>query len=259
MNGGLDILKMKPCFIDIHCHLDLCKDMKKAMERARKAKVGIILTQGVDRETNKKALELAGKYKEVKACLGLYPINALQMSDDEIEQEIEFIRKNKENTAGIGEVGMDFKEDSANRERQRKIFAKFIELSIALEKPIIVHSRKAELECIELLEKLKARKVIMHCFCGSRKLVERIVENKWHLTIPTSVTYMQQFQNNAKIVPLQQLFCETDSPYLHPEKGRNNEPANVAVSYEKIAELKEIRINEVKEAIYKNYIILFSN
>ena len=248
---------MKSCYIDVHCHLEMCKDIGGCVRNACENGVEIVLTQGTDINTNREALKLAEKYSEVEACLGIYPIDALKMSDKEIDKEIDFIRKNKDKIAGIGEVGIDFKQDSENHERQKEIFRKFVELSIELNKPIIIHSRKAEEECIEILEKMKAEKVIMHCFCGKRKLVERIVKNGWYLTIPTSVKNGEQFQDNARNVPIEQLFCETDSPFLHPDKKDNNQPSNVVVSYEKIAEIKDMKIDEVKNKIYNNFLNLF--
>ena len=236
----------------------MCKDITECVKNAREKGVDIILTQGTDVKTNRGALKLAEKYVEVKACLGIYPIDALKMSDKEIKKEIDFIRNNKNKIVAIGEVGIDFKEDSENHERQKEIFRNFVELSIDIDKPIIIHSRKAEEECIEILEKMNVKKVIMHCFCGKRKLVERIVKNGWYLTIPTSVKNGQQFQDNAKIVPIEQLFCETDSPFLHPDKKDNNEPVNVVVSYEKIAEIKGMNLGEVKDKIFENYLKLFN-
>ncbi len=240
---------MKPVFIDIHCHLDSCKDVEGCVRRAEEKGVGIIVTHGTGPASNRSALKLAKKYKSVKAALGIYPIEALALSDEEIEAEIEFIRKNEEKIFAIGEVGIDFKEDEKNRERQKEIFRKFVALSIDLDKAIIVHSRKAEEECIEILEEMKAKKVIMHCFCGKKKLVQRAIKNGWFLTIPTNVKHSQQFQENAALCPLEQLFCETDSPYLHPEKLRDNEPVNVVESYKKIAEIKKISVDDVKRKL----------
>lgn len=107
---------MKPSYIDVHCHLEICKDIDKCVKNAREKEVEIILTQGTSLETNRDALKLAEKYREVNTCLGIYPIDALKMSDKEIKKEIEFIRKNKDKIFGIGEVGIDFKEDSQNQQ-----------------------------------------------------------------------------------------------------------------------------------------------
>lgn len=251
-------MKEKECFIDVHCHLDACEDIEKVIENTEKTSVEIIVAQGVNKESNKKVLELAKKYDVIKAALGLYPIEALKMSDEEINLEIDFIRKNKDKITAIGEVGLDFKE-SDDKERQKSIFSKIIELSIELDKPIIVHSRKAELECIELLEKARAKKVIMHCFSGKFSLVKRIAENDWFLSIPTSVKNSEHFQKIIKEVDINNLLCETDSPYLHPDKKWPNEPANVVESYKKIAEIKGISLEETKSQIFLNYKILFSS
>lgn len=244
-------------FIDIHCHLDLCSNLPSIIGRGRTANISIILTQGVNAESNRKSLEFSARYKEVRAATGLYPIDAISMSDADVDKELQFIREHRKEIAAIGEVGMDFKEDEKQHDRQKYIFNKLILLAQELDKPLIVHSRKAEKECIELLENSRTKKVIMHCFCGAWKLVERIQRNGWFLSIPTNVTYAQQFQQIAKALPLTALFCETDSPFLHPGKERNNEPALVVESYKTIAMLKGLEIGDVAAAIARNYEKLF--
>ncbi len=244
-------------FIDIHCHLELLKDANKVVKDAKKKNVKIILTNGVDRETNRKSLEFSNKFPEVKACLGIYPIDALKISDKEIEEEIKFIEKDKNKIIAIGEVGIDFKEDSTQHKRQEEIFEKFIKLSMKINKPIIVHSRKAESKCIEILERLEAKKVLMHCFFGEIKLVDRIVKNNWYLSIPTCVVYNEQMKEVVRRVDIDKLLCETDSPYMHPKREWPNEPANVVESYKKISEIKGISLKEVEKIIEKNYKRLF--
>jgi len=240
-------------FIDIHCHLDFCNDVPSIIKRAISHEVRIIITHGVNPKSNRSSLEFSGKYSEVKSALGLYPIDALKLSDSEIEKELTFIEENKDNIFAIGEVGMDFKEDLKEHERQQKIFEKLIALSIRINKPIIVHSRKAEKECIDLLEKLEAKKVIMHCFCGKWELVEGIVRNNWFISLPANVKSSQQFQRIARDIPIERLFCETDSPYLHPDKLPNNEPSFVIESYRKIAELKNLSLSDVEKAVSYNF------
>lgn len=243
-------------FIDIHCHLNLLTDIYKVVENAHKKNVEIMLTHGTNCDTNRTSLDLAQDFTDIKVALGLYPSDALKMTDEQISDEIKFIEKNKDKIIAIGEVGMDLKEN-LDIDRQKKIFEKFVKLAIKLDKPVIVHSRKAELECIEVLEKLKAKKVIMHCFSGNLKLVQRIIDNGWNLSVPTNVTFSEHFQHVVKMTPIGQLFCETDSPYLHPNKEFPNEPANVVFSYNLISEIKGLKLKDVEKMIEENYGRLF--
>lgn len=259
--------------IDIHCHLDhhyFKEDLDKVISNAKKAGLKVILTSGVNPETNRRALELSGKYDIVKASLGIYPIQTLQREIDsgsyplkenkfDIGEEIGFIMANKNNILSIGEAGLDYSqgEDSQN---QKKIFEKVIAAAEKINKPIIVHSRKAEADCVGMLESSKLKKVVMHCFSGKKSLVKKAVDNGWFLTIPTNVVRSAQFQDNIKTVPITQLFCETDAPYLSPFKDANNpnnfqrnEPAFVAESYKKIAEIKGMELKEVINNVWMNW------
>ena len=241
-------------YVDCHCHLDICEDIEKCVKNAREKSV-LIVSAGVDSKTNRKTIDLKEKYG-IKVCLGIYPVDALKLSESELEKEIDFIRKNKKNLVAIGEVGLDFKE-SEEKERQIRIFERFIELSNELDKPIIVHSRKAEEECIEALEKMNSKKVVMHCFSGNFRLVKKIADNGWYLTIPANVKFSEHFQKVAEMIDIKQLLCETDSPYLHPEKKWPNEPANVIESYKKIAKIKKMKLKDVEKQIEENYKKLF--
>jgi len=243
--------------IDAHCHLEFFKDVAGLMERARKNGVGIIVYNSVNFETMKYALKLAEKYSEIKVALGIYPIDALKLNDKELDEEIDFIRKNKERIIGIGEVGIDLKE-SSDVERQEEIFLKFINLAKELYMPIIIHSRGAEEKVINILERERVERVIMHCFSGNFKLVNRIIENGWYLTIPTNITFSEHFQKIVERADIKSLLCETDSPFLHPIKGKHdNEPANIIESYKKIAQIKKLSLNEAEKVIEENFKKLF--
>ncbi|HRZ85405.1 MAG TPA: TatD family hydrolase [Candidatus Paceibacterota bacterium] len=252
-------------YIDVHCHIDRYNDeqVEAIMERAREKGVGIIINNGNNFENNERTLEFCEKYPEVRAAMGIFPIECLQYTDKQLSDFREKIRKLHKNkkVIAIGEVGLDFKEDLDNWEKQKEIFEEWIKLSIELNIPIIVHSRKAELEAIEILEKFnksdKKPKVIMHCFSGSMKLVQRIFDNGWYFSIPTSIKNSQHFQLVVEKIPIEKLFCETDSPFLHPDKLRDNEPANVIVSYQKIAEIKKMRLKDIEKQIEKNFKSLF--
>jgi TatD DNase family protein len=239
-------------YIDVHCHIESYEDIKEVIERAKSAGVGVIINNSVDLKSMKKTLALSEWFSSVKVALGIYPIEALKLNDSEIEDVIIFIRKNKDKIIAIGEVGIDLKH-SSDFENQKKHFLKFVELSKELDFPIIVHSRKAEEEVIEILEREKCDKVIMHCFTGNLSLVERIARNGWMLSIPTNIVFNEVIQNTAKKVPIQNLLCETDSPYFNPFHEKRNEPCFVVESYKKISEIKGMELAEVEEQIEENF------
>lgn len=251
--------------LDIHSHLDyplLADKIDEIIKRAKNAGLKHIITNGITPESNRKCLELSKKYDIVECGMGLYPRNALKKESESgeyplkvdgfnVDEEIEFIRKNKGNIVAVSEVGLDFVH--GEDKQQVKDFEKMIKLAEEIAKPIVVHSRKAELKCIEMLESSKNKKILMHCFSGKKSLVKRISDNGWFLTVPTIVVRSQQFQDIARNVHISQLFPETDSPYLSPYKDKSNEPAFIAESYKKISELKEMDMNEAINNIYMNW------
>lgn len=257
--------------IDIHSHLDHCyfdKDIDQVIDTARKANVKIILTAGINPKSNRKALQLAKKYDIIKPCLGIYPVQVLQKEIEEdgipfenakfdIDDEIKFIRKNKNNIAAVSEIGLDYYWIKNNLKEQHILFEKMLSLAEKIDKPVIIHSRKAEFDTIEMLKSSKLKKIVMHCFTGKKALVKKIIDNGWFLTAPTSIARSTQFQENAKLTPITQLFVETDAPYLSPFKEKRNEPAFVLESYKKIAELKNMEFEEVVNNIWMNWQKIF--
>ena len=245
--------------IDVHCHIDKLIEegvsVENCIKNALKNDVKLMVVNGTNPNQNAIILELAKKHREIKVALGIYPLDALKLSQDEIDKEIELIIKNKDFIVAIGEVGLDLKEEELHKtlDKQKANLTKFVNLAISLKKPVIIHSRKAELHTIELLEQLNAKKVIMHCFSGGMELVKRIAGNGWFLSIPSSVKYNEHFQKIVEIVSLENLFCETDSPYLHPNKEKDNEPANVIDGYKKIAEIKCLSLKEIADKVWENW------
>jgi len=245
--------------IDIHSHLDSCPDIPEIVRECREKDI-VIVTCGTDIESNRETLELKHEYPEIEICLGIYPLECLEMSDEDIEKEIKFIRENEDKILGIGEVGLDLHtvNDLKSLEKQKKVLGKFVELAKELEKPIFIHSRDAEKETIEFLEGFDYKKIVMHCFSGGMNLVRQIVQNGWSLSIPSSVKYNEHFQKVVEITPIENLFCETDAPFLHPDKiqGMKNTSVSVLESYKKIAEIKNLDLKKVENEIWDNFEII---
>lgn len=247
--------------VDVHCHLT-SKEINslEIINRAKKAGVKIIITNGLDYEDNKKVLELSKKFDIVKPALGLYPLNAIGLQQDGSRNKINIKKVLRQieinNPISIGEVGLDGKYGKEYLAEQVKVFLKIIKIAEKINKPLSVHSRNAEKEVIDLLENTKA-KVLMHCFGGSKKLVKKCINLGFYFSIPTIITKSSHFKMIAELCPLNKLLTETDSPWLSPYKDKLNEPAFVIESIKKIADIKKITIEECKNEIFKNYKNLF--
>ncbi len=256
--------------VDVHAHLEekrFEKDLDEVISRAEETGVKCIVNSGVNPETNRKTLALSEKYKIIKASFGLYPLDSIyekvgdKLSDDapreikafDVDEEIRWIEEHKENCWGIGEVGLDYQVAPDFKEEQKEVFSKAIELAKRLDKPIIVHSRKAEADAIEMLEESGISPVIMHCFSGKKSLIRKAVELGFFFSVPPVITRLNHFEMLVKEVPIGQLLTETDSPYLSPVAGERNESANVAVTIKRIAELKEMSEEDVAKKIWENF------
>ncbi len=251
--------------VDVHCHLDeefFKDDIDEVIENAKKHKVNFIVPAGVNPETNRYILKIREKYPNViYPALGIYPPDALTKETGkpqqfDVDEEIKFILKNKENVFAIGEVGMDFK--NGTQEDQEPIFRKMIELAIKLDKPLVVHSRKAEEQVINILEEYDFKRIIMHCFSGKQSLVKRIRKNSWWFSIPTNIVRDEHFQRIVKETPISQLLTETDAPFLSPFKDKKNEPAFVTETIKKIADIKKLNHVDVINLIWKNTKYVFN-
>jgi len=259
--------------IDVHCHLTherFEKDIDKVITRAKETGVKAIICSGVNPEDNRKVLELSQKYDIVKASLGIYPIDALGLAPDEtglprhegeidLEKEFSFFRENKDKIIAVGEVGLDYYwiKDEKIHARMRENFQKIIEFCEKENLPIIVHTRKAEKDCIEMLEKSKLKKVVLHSFQGNKKLIQRAAKLGYSFSIPCTINKLQHFQMLAEMVNINQLLTETDAPWLSPVQGERNEPKNVKATVERIAEIKGITPEECANNIFMNYQRMF--
>ena len=261
--------------IDVHAHLEhgrFKEDIDKVIERAEKAGVKLIINSGVNKTTNRLALQLSEKYKIIKPSFGVYPIDALakevetgeaaEFSRDienfDLNSELDWIEKNKDKCLAIGECGLDYNWTTGREQEQKENFLKVIELAKKIDKPLIIHSRKAELDAIDILEKTGYKKVVMHCFSGKKSLIKRAADLGYFFSIPPVIARLEHFKLLVSLVDIKQLLTETDSPYLSPVAGERNEPANVAVTIKEIAKIKNLSEEEVARVIWDNSKKLFN-
>ena len=264
--------------VDVHAHLDLegyevYGGLDNLINECSDNGVKAIVANGVNIDSNRKIFDIAKKHPIVKIALGIYPTHCVELVESKdskkFDEELKFIEDNikHKKCIAIGEVGLDYYEikdlDNARKEVHKNIqkdcLKKFINIAKKYDVPIIIHSRGAELETVELLESegMKNKKVLMHCFSGRKHIVSRIADNGWFFSIPCNIERSLHFQQIARDVPLAQLLTETDAPLLSPVVGTVNRFDNVKITVNKIAEIKKMTPKEVSNIIYANYMKLF--
>jgi len=234
--------------IDVHAHLadpSFSNDLPEVIKRAKDAGLAAIVVCVSRLSESRRALEL------VKSNPGFLFLSAGAQPGDADEAEtaalIEFIRANRALLVAVGETGLDyFPQQSQSRENQKSFFQKFIELSRELDLPLVVHSRSAGQYVLEQLIQEKVPGVLMHAFDGNYKLAVRALQKaNIYFSIPATILRSRQKVKLASALPLDRLMLESDSPVLAPVPGQRNEPASLAKTCRKLAEIKNISFEEV--------------
>jgi len=260
-------------FVDVHTHLTherFAADLPQVVARARAAGVTRIVTNGTDGPDNRRVLELAATYPEVLPALGIYPVDAIaneilagghelpwDQRPVDADTELAFIDAHAGDAVAIGECGLDAYWVADYMARQREVFGALIEIARAHNRPLIVHSRGAEVETLAFLRERGATRVDFHCFGGRFNLAREVCAAGYHCSIPANIAKNQLFQKMARELPLDRLLTETDAPYLAPERGTRNEPANIPATVTAIAELRGMAVADVEHAIEENFHRLF--
>jgi len=242
--------------VDVHCHLESSRfkeDLDEVIERFNEAGGKFVINSGTDPERNRATLKLSEKYDVVKCSFGMYPVGDY----NDVDGELAWIEEHADACVAIGEIGLDFDKGNSDAEKQEKLFRKMLGLAKKLDKTVVIHSRAAELEAIEILEEMRMGKVVMHCFCGEKSLIKRCVDNGWSFSVPPVIKRWDNFKMLVEVVPLEQLLTETDAPFLGAVAKERNEPANVVVTIREIARVKGLKEDEVADKIFENAKVLF--
>ncbi|MCI0372126.1 MAG: TatD family hydrolase [candidate division NC10 bacterium] len=245
--------------VDAHAHLSAAEfreDLEGVLAGAAAAGVTRIITVGETLEDAEANLALAARFPQVRVCAGLYPT----ILDREAAAALHaFIRRHRDRLVGIGEVGLDtwiVKED-ADRDLQRQIFADFIALAVELDLPLNVHSRSAGRVTVQFLKEQRARQVLLHAFDGKASAALEGATAGFFFSIPPSVVRSVQKQKLVRALPLERLLLETDSPVLGPDPAARNEPRNLRIACQAVADLKGVSFEEVAERTTANARQLF--
>ena len=251
--------------IDSHCHLDhepLFSDLNKVIERSKKVGIEKILTICTTFDSFTRIKDILKKDEIIFGTYGIHPHEA---KNDKVTSDliIDEITKNKK-IIGIGETGLDFFYNHSDKKDQIRSLEEHIKAAIELKIPLIIHSRNAEVETLEIFNKYKKEnlKILMHCFTGSKDFAQKLLDFNTYFSASGIITFKnsQELQETFKIIPLNRLLIETDSPFLAPEpyRGKKNEPSFVKFTAEKLANLKKIDTQQLIKTTTLNFKTLFN-
>ena len=252
--------------IDSHCHLDhepLFSDLTNVIKRSKEIGIEKLLTISTSFESFSKVKELIKEDEIIYGTIGIHPHES--SSNIITTQEIiENLDKNPK-IIGIGETGLDFYYNNSEKDKQIISFKKHIEAAIKTNIPLIVHSRNAEKETFDILNEYKNDniKILMHCFTGSKEFSKKLLSLNSYFSASGIITFKNsiELQETFKILPLDKILIETDSPFLAPvpKRGKKNEPSFIDFTAAKLAEIKVISKSELIKITTENFNNLFFN
>lgn len=261
-------------YVDVHTHLihpQFEGEADHIADRAKTAGLEWVIVNGLEPRSNREVLALCERHDHLLPALGIYPVDAIAQeiaaqgweydypppTPFDVDAEIDFIDAHAQDLIAIGEIGLDQYWVKNQAEPQERVFRRLIEVALKHDKPIIIHTRKAEARAFEILQEMKVTRADFHCFGGKLKLARRIAEAGYYLSIPPVVTRSESFQRIAAKLPLSQLLTETDAPYMGPDKDVRNEPANVPRGITAMAEARGIPAEDMRDAVRTNFRRLF--
>ena len=251
-------------FFDSHSHYNdekFDEDREEIIKDTYESGITKFVCAGYNIESSLFSLELSKKYDFIYSICGISP-NDIPQSEEELWKDIakitEIVKENKsKKLVAIGEIGLDYYWNKENKELQKEAFEKQIDLANELELPIVIHSRDASVDTIEMIRNHKVNKAgIFHCCQPNQEMVRQALELGYYISFAGPITFKNS--KNApdviKMVPLDRILIETDSPYLTPEpnRGKRNDCRNVKYVAQKIAELKNVPIEEIAKITYDN-------
>ena len=247
-------------FIDTHMHIgdDFGVEPDLYVKNATDAQVEVLIASFCEKDDIMLSTKFVEKYKNLYACIGYHP----EVSNKIVEKDYEILEemvKNNPKIVAIGEIGLDYHWDKDNKDKQREVFCKQLEIAEKLKLPVVIHSRDSINETYEILKKYKVSGVI-HCFSGSLEMAKKFISLGFLLGIGGVVTFKNSklFEVIEKL-ELTNIVLETDSPYLTPEpnRGKTNESSNIPYIAQKIAEIKNISLEKVAKITTENAIRVF--
>ncbi len=238
--------------IDTHCHLDFppfVPDRDAVIQRAKAAGISYFINIGSTLESSTASCELAEKYAQIYASVGVHPHDA-DSFDGQAENRLRALAQ-KDKVVAIGETGLDYYRNLSSPDNQKQAFIKQISLAKDLNLPLVIHSRQAEVEVMRILKAAMPVRAVVHCFSGDENLLKLCLECGFFISFTCNITYKkaQNLRDMVSLTPLDRLMLETDAPYLSPEgfRGKRNEPYQIKLLAQVVSRIKEVSFEEIAE------------
>ena len=250
-------------FIDTHCHLDkLDSTPEEAIIEAKQAGVQRMVTVSVDEPSLDFVSSMVQQFPEVYGSVGFHPHDAAELTED-LEQKIRKLALEEKKLIAIGETGLDYHYMYSSAEVQQQVFSKQLQLAVELNLPVIMHSREAETDTLNILQEIPAPPLgVAHSFTSSFEMAKTLIEMGWYIGINGIVTFKnaEDLREVVSWLPLDRLLLETDSPFLAPipYRGKPNKPAHIPVIATFIAEIRKISLEQLSEQTSANAQRLFN-
>ncbi len=250
--------------IDTHCHLTfepLSADVPGVVERSRAAGVDGWITIGTLLEDSRRAVELAGRYENMYAAVGIHPHDAQNADSRALEELKEVARREK--VVAIGETGLDFHYNFSKQPDQKRAFAAHLDIARELNLPVVIHSRNAFDETMEILDRSGGGlRIVFHCFSGSAEQARLVLDKGYFVSFTGVITFKnaESTREAARVVPLDRMMIETDCPYMSPEPVRSqkpNEPALMVHTSNFLAQLKGVSPEDLAQATTQTAVEFF--
>jgi len=247
--------KMK--LIDTHSHLTyegLIQSLDDVLQRSSTAGVTKWISVGTDAEHNGKVIAIADKYENLYAALGIHPHHASEYQRQDLQRLIELTKHTK--VVALGETGLDFHYNFSKQDAQKELFRSFLEIAAQTKLPVIIHSRDAFDETMEIIDRFadKETKIVFHCWSGTVEQTRVVLDRGFYISFTGVITFKnaQQAREVVKVVPIERMMIETDCPFMSPEPMRRqkvNEPALLVHTAARIAEIKGTDIETLAEKL----------
>jgi TatD DNase family protein len=247
--------------IDTHAHIskkDYSNRIDDLIQSAKDVGITKIINVGTNLKTSEECINLSEKYEELYATCGIHPHDADQAPKRYIYNLEEFAKHPK--TVAIGEIGLDYHYNISTPKAQQVIYKEQLEFAKDIQLPAIVHCRDSDDDILEGLIETKSDTGVIHCFASDRTFAKNILETGFHISFTGMITFIKDLEKVVQSIPLEKIMLETDSPYLTPKpfRGKQNEPKNISYIASKIAEIKDITLQEVATTTTKTAIKLFN-